>query len=126
MLPETASPTELTWTLMALPGLLLSLYLVYGAVFDLRHHWTDGLRPMGWVGLAKAVAVLLLAALVIAAGVIAMRTPEPVRPANQDASEIVAGILLLIDALILALAATLAFERGYVVPHIHVRSPRQP
>src|SRR4051794_11375676 len=122
MLPETASALELRWTALALPGLVLSVYLVYGASRDLRYHWTDGLRPMGWVGLVKAVAVLLLAALVIAAGVVAMRTPEPVRPANQDASEVVANILLVIDGLILLLAVALAVERAYVVPHIH-RTP---
>lgn len=124
-LPETASTTETVWTVLALPGLLMSAYLVYGAERDLRYHWTDGLRPMGWVGLVKALAVLLLAALVIAAGVVAMWTPEPIRQPNQDASQIIAGILLVIDGLILALAVLLLIERAYVVPHIRTRDQQQ-
>jgi hypothetical protein len=118
-MPTTASGQEVLWSLMALPGLLMSAYNVHGAIGDLRQHWTDGLRPVGWIGLAKVAIVLGMALLVLVSGVIAMLTPEPIRPELQDAVDTISSILLCLDFLILALAVAFAIERAYVVPHIH-------
>jgi hypothetical protein len=124
MVPSTVSVVELVWTALAVPGLLLSVYNTLGSLRDLSHHWRDGLRPVGWVGLAKVLIVLVMCLLVLVAGVAAMRAPEPVRRDLQDAADIVATCLLLMDALTLALAIAFFLERRYVVPHVHLLRSR--
>jgi hypothetical protein len=124
-LVPTASMLEVFWTLLALPGFGLSIYNALGSVRDLRYHWDDGLRAIGWVGLVKVLLVLAMCALIIAAGVAAMGAPEPVRPELQDAGDFVAACLVLMDAMTLGLAVAFFLERRYVVPHIHVLRDRQ-
>jgi hypothetical protein len=123
-LAPNASLLEVAWTLMALPGFGLSLYNTAGAWRDLYYHWRDGLRPLGWIGLAKVSIVLAMTLLIIAAGIAAMGVPEPVRPELQDAGELIAGCLVLLDVLTLALAIAFSLERAYVVPHIHMLRDR--
>lgn len=120
-----ASLIEAAWTLMALPGLGLSIYNANGATADLRVHWRDGLRPLGWVGLAKVVIVLTMCLLVLSAGLAAMTAPEPIRPELQDASDFVAGCLILMDAMTLGLAIAFFLERRYIVPHVHAPRDRR-
>jgi hypothetical protein len=121
-LPPTVSALELLWTILALPGLGLSVYNIHGALSDLRYHWTDGLRGVGWIGLVKVSIVLAMALLVIGSGAIAMTVPEPIRPEVQDASDLVAVCLLFLDLTILALAVVFFIERRYVVPHVHMHT----
>jgi hypothetical protein len=123
-LVPTASPIEWAWTVMALPGLVLSVYNAAGSVLDLRFHWTDGLRPVGWVGLAKVALVLGMCLLDLLSGITAMQTPEPVRPELQDAGDFVAMCLLLMDAMTLGLAIAFFLERRFVVPNVHLPSDR--
>lgn len=116
---STASLLEAVWTLLALPGFALSLYNTAGAYGDLHYHWRDGLRPVGWVGMVKVSLVLLMTVAIIAAGVVAMGVPEPVRPETRDAAELIAGCLVAMDVMTLGLAVAFAIERRFVVPHIH-------
>lgn len=116
--PSTVSLIEIVWTVLSLPGLLLSAYNCAGAVRDLRHHWRDGLQAVGWVGLVKVVLVAIMCGLVLIAGVAAMRVPEPVRPSTAEAAELIGACLILIDAGLLLLATAFTIERRLVVPHV--------
>lgn len=113
-----ASYRELLWTGAMLPGFILSVYNVAGALSDVRQHWLDGYRPMGWVGLVKTAAVLLISLLILASGWVALGTPEPVRPEGDDSADFIAGCLIAVDLLVLVVATALFIERRYVVPHI--------
>lgn len=119
MIPVTASLLEIGWTLLALPGFALSIYNANGATSDLHRHWRDGLRSVAWIGLVKVVIVLVMCVLVILAGTMAMQAPEPLRPELQEAGGFIAGCLIIIDALTLALAVAFFLERRFVVPHVH-------
>jgi hypothetical protein len=123
-LPSTASTVEVVWTALAVPGLALSVYNAIGAYRDIHYHWRDGLRPVGWVGLAKVTIVLAMCLLVLLTGVVAMLVPEPLRPSLQDAGDFIATCLLIMDALTLALAIAFFWERRYVVPHVHILRER--
>jgi hypothetical protein len=115
----TASLLEIGWTALAVPGLLLSIHNLVGAVGDIRYHWSDGLRALGVVGAAKEGAVLLMTLLVLASGMAAMVTPP--RPETQDTAAFVAGCLIGVDVLTLVLAVAFWVERRVVVPHVHGR-----
>lgn len=118
-MPPTASATETWWTVLALPSVVMALSCLPGAVSDLRTHWTDGFRPMGWIGLAKVALVLVAALIIVAVGVGAMLAPEPIRPENQAFADFAAVLLIVLDVAILGLAIAFWLERRFVVPHIH-------
>jgi hypothetical protein len=120
MLPETAAPREIWWTVMAVPGFLLSVLNVLGATSDLRQHWHSSLNTLAWIGFGKVTAVLLLGTLVISVGIIAMQTPEPIRPENVEAAEQITPLLMVVDGLILTLAILFWVERRWVAGAIHV------
>jgi hypothetical protein len=120
MLPETAANREILWTGMALPGMLLSIWTVCGAVMDLLEHRRTVLETLAWIGLGKVTCVLLLGCIVIAVGLIAMSTPEPINPENIEAAEQTVPLLLVLDAIILALAILFWAERRWVAGDIHV------
>lgn len=119
MVPATASALEVVWTALAVPGLLLSIHNLVGAVGDIRYHWSDGLRSLGVIGAAKEGAVLLMTLLVLASGLAAMVAPP--RPETQDTAAFVAGCLIGVDVLTLVLAVAFWVERRVVVPHVHGR-----
>lgn len=114
MLPETASSLELWWTGLALPGMILSVWNVWGAACDLKLHWRTSLWGLGWIGLGKVGIVLLLGIIMVVVGVIAMLTPPPLLPENIEAGMRLAGLFMAIDVLILGLAVLFFIERRWV------------
>jgi hypothetical protein len=120
MLPETAGVQEIWWTALALPGFFLSVWTVWGAVHDLLEHRRTALETLAWIGLGKVTCVLLLGLIIIVVGLIAMYTPEPIRPENIEAAEQIVPLLLIVDGIILALAILFWAERRWVAGDIHV------
>jgi hypothetical protein len=120
MLPETAATREIWWTGMAVPGMLLSIWTVCGAVADLLEHRRTVLETLAWIGLGKVTCVMLMGGIVIAVGLIAMGTPEPINPENIESAEQSVPLLLVLDFLILALAILFWAERRWVAGDIHV------
>lgn len=123
-LPSTASTVEIVWTALSVPGLALSVYNTVGACRDIRYHWRDGLRGVGWIGLVKVATVLAMCLLLLVAGLASILAPPPLRPEVQHAADVLATCLLILDALALVLAVAFCLERRYVVPHVHVLRDR--
>lgn len=121
----TASPLELSWTALAVAGLLFSVWLAAGGWFDLAavraaivevppraRAW----GPRWWVGLSSVVANSALCLVwlgFILIGFIAMQFPPPPPTATQQVSNQWAGwVLIGMEAILVSVQAW----------HLYVRS----
>lgn len=123
----TASPLEITWTAVAVAGLLFSGWLVAGGWLDLAAVRAAILKvpprarawgPRWWLALSAVVAngVLCLVWCGFAAiGLIAMQFPPPPPNADQQVSNVWAGwVLIAMEVLLVAVQAWHLFVRGRV------------
>lgn len=122
-----SSYIERAWTLIAVYGLLFSIWLAGGGWWDLAavreaiHAVPPRARAWGprwWVGLSSVVANGMLCLVwlgFIAIGVIAMQFPPPTPSPDQQVSNQWAGwVLIAMEALLVAVQAWHLFVRNRV------------
>ncbi len=123
----TASPLEISWTVIAGVGLLFSGWLAVAGWFDLtvvraavaeRPPRARTWGPRWWVALSAVVAngalcLIWFGFLVI--GLLAMRFPPPPPTTEQAASNVVVGwVLIAMEFLLVAVQAWHLYVRGKV------------
>lgn len=119
MLPSNASSLEITWSLIALVGLMFALWLFeliwksYRAVLS----WIEQGLAVRWgprhkfvLGFLTGVGLLVLIWVgFIALGINAMLTPEPLSVDRQEAAERGGWILVGLEALLLIFSVVLLY-----------------
>lgn len=127
----TATPLEMTWTLVALVGVLLSAWMILDATLDyraVRVAIRDGYaRAQGarwWIAVGALVGnglTLLVWVGFFIVGLIAMQYPPPPRTTPQEATNTIAGwVLIGMEVLLASAQIWTRFVRLRVTGNPHV------
>lgn len=123
----SASPLEISWSVIAGVGLMFSLWLAVGGWLDLSVV-LDAIKdvpprariygPRWWVGLSSVVANGMLCLVwlgFIAIGLIAMQFPPPPPSPDQQVSNMWAGwVLIAMEGILAGVQAWHLFVRGRI------------
>lgn len=112
----SASPLELTWTVVAALSTLFSVFDVARAIWEVRQHRHDHgpTRGIGWSGLAKSLLLFTMTVLALGLGILSIATPRPYSDANRDFQDWAAAVLIVYQILLACVIATKDWERWYV------------
>lgn len=118
MIPETASPLEIGWTVIAVLAVLVCGWVVADARKDLttlRRQPDSVLQVLAWANLIKASGIVVALAIMASIGIRAMLLPSPTPTGDPDAGANLSAVGLIVIELILAgISGLLAWTRHRV------------